>query len=263
MLAGQHLFKDVGELVLAENALRLDVGEDLFEVPHSAGQRLHLAEPLVDLLEAVTDLFEGLAEPLLQGRLQLFVHGLAHLIEALSVVLAHLLQLLVDGTPHIFDRVEALLALGIQLLDEVGKPVAQRFRLGLALVLHLLPELRHQVGQFLALGLRRFAHFLPVRGELFAEQRLEPLHLPAEVLHRARIRSRRARLAQGEKTGDGGEEGGESGEKGQHGRARWKGNGQVKVGVPLAEGHPCSASILNRDPIPSPSLNGCVRNAPG
>ena len=238
LLARQHLLEDVGELVLAEDALRLDVGQDFFEVPHSAGQRLHLAEPLVDLLEAVTDLLEGLAEPLLQGRLQLLVHGLAHLIEALAVVLAHLLQLLVDGAPHILDRLQALLALGVQLLDEVGKPVAQRFGLGLALVLHLLPELRHELGQFLALGLGRFAHFLPVRGELLAEQRLEPLHLPAEVLHRAGIRPRRARLAQGEQAGDGGEEGSESGEKGQHGRERWKGNGQVKVGVPLAEENP-------------------------
>ena len=181
------------------------------------------------LLKAVADLLEGLAEPLLQGRLQLLIHGLAHLIEALAVVLAHVRQLFLHGAADILDRIQGLFALVVELLDEVGKPGAQRIGLPLALLLHLLPEFRHQVREFLALGLRQVAHFLAVGGEFFAEQGLQPLHLPAQLFGRAGIRGRRTRrFAQGEQAGDGREQSSKTGKNRQHGRERLKGMGKAR-----------------------------------
>ncbi len=75
----------------------LDVGQDLLQVADAGRQRLHLAEPLVDLLQPVADQLEGLAEPALQRALELLVDRVAHLLELAGVVGLDLGQLRLDG----------------------------------------------------------------------------------------------------------------------------------------------------------------------
>ena len=71
---------------------------------------MHLLQPLAHLLEA-------LPESLFQRVLKLFVHGLAHLFQALAVVLTNLLQLLFNRFAHVLDRLQRSLSLVVELLE--------------------------------------------------------------------------------------------------------------------------------------------------
>ena len=92
LLRREHLFQQRRQLHLAEDPARLDVGQHPVQRTHIARQRLHLAQAPVDLLQPLGDLLEALAQPLLQRRVQLLVHGRPHLLELLLVVLLDRLQ---------------------------------------------------------------------------------------------------------------------------------------------------------------------------
>jgi hypothetical protein len=110
LVAREELLEEIAELDLAPGAARLDVGQDALEVADAAGERAHLAQAGVDLLQALADQGERFAEPALQRPLKFFIDGLAHLVEALGVVFLEVAQAGVDG---VADLVEALLvALG-------------------------------------------------------------------------------------------------------------------------------------------------------
>ena len=156
LIGRQQLLKDVAQLILAQDAFGLDVEQHLLQVSHPAGQRLHLTEPLVHLLKPLTDLLERFAEPLLEGGLQLFIHRLPHLLEALAVVLPHLLELGLHRTADILHGLERLLVLLVQLLDQVGEALAQQLGLPLALFLGLLAEPLESRSELSTLGLRLF-----------------------------------------------------------------------------------------------------------
>ena len=87
LLWGQDLLQDGPQLNLPQNTAGFDVGEDLFQVPHAGGQGLHLSQALVNLLELIADLLKGLAQPLLQGFLQLFVYRFPDSAQLVAVVL--------------------------------------------------------------------------------------------------------------------------------------------------------------------------------
>ena len=105
LLLRQHLLKQGAELHFAPRSARLDVREDLLQIADVGGQRAHLAEPLVYLLEPLGDRGEGLAEPFFERRVKLLVHGRAHLFELFLVALLHLAQLFLDGRAHRLELV--------------------------------------------------------------------------------------------------------------------------------------------------------------
>ena len=86
------------ELHLAPGAARLDVGQHALQIADAGGERLHLAQPLVHLLQALRHLPERFAEPLLERRLQLLVDGRAHLLELLRVLGAQHVETLLERT---------------------------------------------------------------------------------------------------------------------------------------------------------------------
>jgi hypothetical protein len=92
----ENLFEQGLQLNLTPRAADLHVGQHTLEIAHSAGQRLHLAEPLVDLLEPVAHLFKGFSKPAFKRSLKFLVDGFAHLVEALRVVLLKLTELILD-----------------------------------------------------------------------------------------------------------------------------------------------------------------------
>ena len=75
------LVQQLAELHLSPGAARLHVREHLLEVADAVREGLHLAESLVDGLQALAHLLEGLAEALLQRALELLVDRGAHLVE--------------------------------------------------------------------------------------------------------------------------------------------------------------------------------------
>ena len=115
LLGGQDLLEQRLQLGLAKDASGLDVGEHALQVPHPLRQGLHVPQALVDLLEALGDLFKALAQTLLQGRLQLFVHGVAHLIELLGIARQELLQLSIQGLANLKEALRVALAQGVHL----------------------------------------------------------------------------------------------------------------------------------------------------
>ena len=73
---------------------RLTVG-----LADAGGQLLHLAQAPLHLLQPLGDQLEGIAQPGFQRRLQLLVHGLAHLVELGGVGGLQLRQLLLQQRP--------------------------------------------------------------------------------------------------------------------------------------------------------------------
>ena len=157
----QHLGEQRGELHLAPAAARLDVGQHALQVADAGGERLHLAQPLVHLLEAVGHLLERSAEALLQRRLQLFVDGGAHLVELFRVLVAQHVEALLDGRAHGFQA----LLVGAR---ELGEALAE--------ALHLLALPRRHRGELL---LHRLREPGDADGELVARRRRRRRALPA------------------------------------------------------------------------------------
>ena len=175
LLCCQQLFEDVAQLVLTEDALGLDIGQHLLQVPHTAGDRLHFTEPFVHLLQTLAYLLERFAQSLFQGGLQLLIDRLAHLVQALAIVLTHFGELLLNRAPHILDRVDALLALLVQLLDQISKSVPHGVGLSSTLFFHLLAKRSKSFCQFLALGLRLLCPLFAVLAKLFAQSRFQSI----------------------------------------------------------------------------------------
>ena len=66
----------------------LDVAQHALQIAHAGGERLHLAQPLMHLLQAVAHQFEGFAKALLQRALQLLVHGLPHQLQLVGILIS-------------------------------------------------------------------------------------------------------------------------------------------------------------------------------
>ena len=86
LAGGEHLLEEHAELDFGEAAAGFDVGEDAGEVVDAFGEPGHLAEAGVDLGELIGDLAEGLGEAGVEGGVELFVDGDAHLFELGGVV---------------------------------------------------------------------------------------------------------------------------------------------------------------------------------
>jgi len=96
----EDLLEQGGQLRLAKNTARLDVGQQVFEVAHALRQRLHFTQALVHLLKPVSDLLEAFTQPCLQCGLEFFVNRGPHLVELGSVAGLQLRQLRLQRLPH-------------------------------------------------------------------------------------------------------------------------------------------------------------------
>jgi hypothetical protein len=106
------------ELHLTPGATRLDVAQDALQVTDAGGQRLHLAKPAVHLLETIADQPERIAQPLLEGRVQLFVHGLADFLELSRVVALQQRQACLERQAQAFETLLVAVRQPRQLLRE-------------------------------------------------------------------------------------------------------------------------------------------------
>ena len=155
----KHLLQQGAQLCLAEHTARLDVAEQVLEVAHALGQRLHLAQALVHHLQPVGHLAEALAQALVQRGLELFVHSLAHLVELGAVGVLHLRHLRFQRAAHFLQAARVGFAQGIELAGErVGHLLLHTGKAAL----HALQLLLQQLGVFGQTGLQRavqrFAH---------------------------------------------------------------------------------------------------------
>ena len=122
MLGGQHLFEQRLELHFAEDAARLDVGQHALQVADAHRQRLHFAEPLVDLVQPVGHLLEALAEARFERALQLLVDRPAHLVELGRVRLLQLRELRFHRRAHFRQPPSIRFAQPLQLgVERVGQ----------------------------------------------------------------------------------------------------------------------------------------------
>jgi hypothetical protein len=86
LVGREDLLEDVAERHLAPGSPRFDIAEDTLQIADASRQRLHLADALVHSGQRFVDHLERRAEPLLQRSLELFVDGLAHLLEFLGIL---------------------------------------------------------------------------------------------------------------------------------------------------------------------------------
>ena len=130
LVDGEHLLQQGPELRLAEDAARLHVSEQVLEVAHALRQRLHFTQSLVYLLEPVGHLLEAFAETRLQGALQLFVDGLAHLVKLGGVALLKLRKLRFHRRPHLGQTARVRLRQALQLgVERVRQRLLQHCQL--------------------------------------------------------------------------------------------------------------------------------------
>ena len=100
MISQQHLFQQRGELNLAIGAARLHVGQHALQIADSRGERLHFAQPLVNLLEPVGHHSKRFAKPRLERRLQLLFDRFTHLVELALVTLLQVGELRLQCATH-------------------------------------------------------------------------------------------------------------------------------------------------------------------
>ena len=96
----EHLLEQRAELDLAPRAARLDVGQHLLEVADAGGERPHLAQAAMHLLQPLADGPERLAQARLERRLQPLVHRGPHPVELRGVVGLQRGQAVLDGLPE-------------------------------------------------------------------------------------------------------------------------------------------------------------------
>ena len=89
LLRRKDLLQNRAQLDLSQNAARFHIAQNLFQVAHACCQRLHLAQALVYALQLLAHTAEGLLQLFVQRFLQLLVHSVAHLVQALAVVRLH------------------------------------------------------------------------------------------------------------------------------------------------------------------------------
>ena len=169
VLAGrQHVGEQRTELHLAPCAARLDVGQYALQVADTRGERLHFAKSLVDLLEALGHLLERCTEPLLERRLQLLIHGRAHLLELLRVIGTQQVEALLERPAK---RIES----GFRCLRQLRQPFTERLELGRLRVRGSTVQLcvglrvaRHEFADFLAQRRSRARRFIAGDCEILA-----------------------------------------------------------------------------------------------
>jgi len=120
----EDLLEHGPELHFAPGASCLHVREDFLEVADTCGKGLHFAQTLVHLLKALAHLPEGIAQALIQCALELFVHGLAHLLELFGIVCLDSLELVLYRNS---DRLQFLFIGFRQLADLGGHCLELRF----------------------------------------------------------------------------------------------------------------------------------------
>lgn len=118
LLRGQDLFQNGPQLDLTQNAAGLNAREHLLQPAHIRGKVLHLAQPLVHLFQLVVHSLEALGHPLLQGILQLLIHGVADLIQLFGVLGLQGGHVFRKGPAQLFQ----LLGVGsLQTLEPLGQ----------------------------------------------------------------------------------------------------------------------------------------------
>ncbi len=162
----ENLLENSGQLILAQNALRLHVRQHLFQVADSGRERLHLAQALLHELEPLAHQFERLAEPRLQRLVELLVDRLAHLFELLAVLRLDCLQLFLH---RVADLVEVLPRVAVELGH---------------LRSDLFLERRKRSRKLVPVVLRRDVHRLLHPGELLLEQGGEAHERSVELVPR-------------------------------------------------------------------------------
>ena len=176
---GQHLLEHVAELVFPPGAAGLDIRQGALEVAHAIGQRLHLAQPLVDLLQPLGDLLERLAEARLQGLLQLFLDHLLHLLEAFVVLGLQCFQAFLHPLTQPVGLLELVAAefvqLGGQLALELGEALGPFLPAGLCVTGQRLAQGGKPVTEFLAGEGGIGARFLAGQGRLVAQRFFQQL----------------------------------------------------------------------------------------
>jgi len=118
LVGGQQLVEKRVQLHLTPGATGLDVAQDALQVTDAGSQRLHLAKPAVHLLETIADQPERIPEPLLEGRVQLFVHSLADLVELPRVVALQQRQTSLERQAQAFEALLVAVRQPRQLLRE-------------------------------------------------------------------------------------------------------------------------------------------------
>ena len=190
LLRREHLLEQGAELDLAPRAARLDVGQHALEIADARGQRLHLAQAAMHLLEPLAHHLERLGEALLQRGVEFLVHRLAHLLQLGGVVLLQLLQLALQGPAHLGER--ALVGLGERdeaLVERVAETLERRTLLlaaVAAVVAHALPEGGEALGKLVDLPVLDAGDV----GELFAQFGAGARGRRGEFLALARARRR-------------------------------------------------------------------------
>ncbi len=129
---------------------------------HAGGQLLHLAKTALHLFQALGNQLEGVAQACFQRRLQLFVHGVAHLLQLLRIVVLQRAQLLFQRGAHLGDAL--FVALG-QFLQAQAKAFGQAL-LRLRTFLTTLARIVHQgLAQRAQLGIGPPGEFLQLLAE--------------------------------------------------------------------------------------------------
>ena len=166
----QDLLEQILKLHLAPRAASLDVGQHFLQVADARGERLHLAEPAVDLLEPIGNLLERFAEAQFQRCVQLLVDRRPHLLELLCVVVTQQLKPLFEGRAH---RVQTLLV----ALRQRRQPFVLHVRHVGELILQRLRELAQRRAEFPTCSLGILGRLGSSMAQFRAQLALEPFVL--------------------------------------------------------------------------------------
>ena len=93
----QHLFQNRSQLHFRPRSAHLHVRQYLLQVADAGREVLHLAQPILNRFQSLTDESERVAETLFKGSLELLVHGFPYFLEPPIVMLTHVSELLIDG----------------------------------------------------------------------------------------------------------------------------------------------------------------------
>ena len=85
--ACQELFQQVSQGDFSPGTPGLYIGENLFQIPYTRSQALHVPQPFVYPFQLVIDRLKALSQPGFQGALQLLIHRLPHAVQLTGVVL--------------------------------------------------------------------------------------------------------------------------------------------------------------------------------
>ena len=84
---GQNLFQQAAQLDLTKGAACLDIDQYLFKITDPICQTLHLAQPLLNLLQPLANQLERIPQALLQRFVQLFINRGTHLLQLAGIIL--------------------------------------------------------------------------------------------------------------------------------------------------------------------------------